>query len=371
MFIREEGGNPNLWALDLAKGGERQLTFNPDGPLWSYVYFRGNPHRGLGKASVSLDAVRRQLYFLQGDNLCRLELETGAQRVLNRIPADQVTAFTHVSADGRRICVPTTDARALEEEVIGGASGENLVGGKRNEVIRDKPAHDIDARVQAERLSSWLRIYDTATGAEIACERVPQAWVTHVQFAPQNSDWILYNHEWAGDCGIRRLWLWDGQTHRRLRTEGDGRSRQDWVCHEMWQADGSGIIYHGKFTDGTAFVGRVTPDGGNVTEIALPKAFHRYGHFTAGTQHSDLLVSDGYWHPEGEPENGRWGGEWITVVEADWIRRRLNWRPLCRHESLWDCQDSHPHPVFTFDETAVLFTSNAGGGRSVCRVKVR
>ncbi len=370
VFIRQEDGNPNLWALDLAGGGERQLTFNREGTLRSYVYFRGRPHRGLGKASVSLDPWRQKIYFLQGDDLCSVGVDGSGFRTLNRVPPDQVTAFTHVTADGRRLCVPTTDARALAEEASADSPGENLVGGRRNEVISDKPAHDVDARVQAERLNSWLRVFDTATGAELACERVPRAWVTHVQFSPINPNWILYNHEWPGDCGIRRIWLWDGTAHRRLRPEGDRRSRQDWVCHEMWQADGAGVIYHGKYTDGTAFVGRVGPDGGDNVEIALPKEYHRYGHFTAGTRCSDRLVSDGYWHPAGEPENDRWGGEWITVVKTDWAKRRLEWQPLCRHDSLWDCQDSHPHPVFAFDESAVYFTSNAGGGRSVCRVAV-
>ena len=370
VFIREKDGNPNLFALDLEHGGERQLTFNQEGTLRSYVYFRGRPNRGFGKASVSLDASGRKIYYLQGDDLCCVDLDEGGRRVLNRIPSGQATAFTHVSADGRRLCVPTTDARALEEEDRSdlASTGELAVAGRRNEVISDKPAYDIDERVRRERLNSWLRVYDTATGAEIVCERVPQAWVTHVQFSPKNPAWILYNHEWPADCGIRRVWLWDGTSHRRLRTEDGPRSRNDWVCHEMWEADGAGIIYHGKFADGTAFIGRVSPAGGDNIEIGLPREFHRYGHFTAGTRHTDRLVSDGYWHPAGEPENGRWGGEWITVQRVDWVNRRIQWLPLCRHESLWDCQDSHPHPVFGPDEQTVYFTSNTGGGRSVCRV---
>lgn len=366
VFLRKTGDNPNLFALDLVHGGERQLTFNREGTLQSYVYFRGRPHQGFGKASVSLDPRRGIAYFLQGDEICSVNRH-GEIRRLNRIPAGQMTAFTHVSTDGRRLCVPTVDERAFAEESTAD-SGTNLVGGKRNEVIREKPAHDIDERVRREQLSSWLRVYDTADGREILCERVPQAWITHVQFSPVNPNWILYNHEWPADCGIRRLWLWDGATHRRLRSEGDDRHREDWTCHEMWEPDGAGIIYHGKFRDGTAFIGRVSPAGGDNVEIPLPAEYHRYGHFTAGTRRNDLLVSDGYWHPAGEPENEGWGGEWITLQRIDWARRTIAWIPLCRHHSLWDCQDSHPHPIFGPDEKSVYFTSNAGGGRSICRV---
>jgi hypothetical protein len=145
-----------------------------------------------------------------------------------------MTAFTHVSADGTRLCVPTTDARALDDEVL----------------LKGKPDYDIDERVQKESLSSYLRVYDTATGKEILCEQVPKAWITHVQFSPRDHNMILYNHEWCSDCGIRRMWLWDGHRHIRLRTEGEGRSRADWTCHEMWERDGSAIIYHGSYHHG-------------------------------------------------------------------------------------------------------------------------
>ncbi|MBE2212711.1 MAG: hypothetical protein IAE82_02490 [Opitutaceae bacterium] len=371
VAVREtEDGHPNIVTLDLETGVERALTDNRDGTLKSYVYFRGNPGRGLGKASINMDAKCGLVYFLQGHDLCCVDL-AGRRRVLTRIPDDQVTAFTHVSADGSRICVPTTDARALEDEADDRRrAGENFVGGKRNEIISDKPAYDIDARVRSEKLSSYIRVFDTASGRQVLCERVPEAWITHVQFSPVNPDWILYNHEWPSDCGIRRLWLWDGAKHRRLRTEGEGRSRQDWSCHEMWTADGRWIIYHGKFADGRAYIGRVGPAGGDNIEIALPPDYQRYGHFTAGTEHSDWLVSDGYWHPAGVPENGLWGGEWITKLQVDWEARRITWTPLCAHHSAWDCQDSHPHPVFSPGDRFVYFTSNLGGGRCVCRVGV-
>jgi len=371
VAVRESAdGHPNIVSVNLKTNVERELTNNRDGTLKSYVYFRGNPLRGLGKASINLDAVRGIVYYLQGNDLCAVNFSR-KRRVLAHIPDDQVTAFTHVSADGKRICVPTTDARALEEDAAAGKhSGENLVAGKRNEIISDKPTYDIDERVRTEKLNSYIRIFDTATGSQIACERVPQVWITHVQFSPVNPDWILYNNEWPSDCGIRRIWLWDGKTHRRLREEGGNRSRKDWTCHEMWQADGKFVIYHGKYADNTAYIGRVSPAGGDNIEIALPKEYQRYGHFTAGTVHNEWLVTDGYWHPAGEPENGLWGGEWITQLKVDWEHSHIDWVPLCQHHSLWDCQDSHPHSIYSPGDKFVYFTSNIGGGRSVCRIAV-
>jgi hypothetical protein len=369
VFVREIDGNPNLWARELETGREWQLTRNAEGILHGYVYFRGTPHKGFSKASVNLDSIRGIAYYIQGDDICCVDLK-GRVRVINRIPAGQVTAFTHVSADGRRLCVPTTDERALQEDAPPPQMGENLVGGKRNEIISDKPSYDIDARVQAENLSSHIHVYDTQSGRELACEKVERAWITHVQFSPVNPDLICYNNEWPSDCGIRRLWLWDGRRHLRLRTAENGRSKADWSCHEMWTVDGRHIIYHGKFADGTAYVGRVSPQGGDNIEIALPREYTRYGHFTASTVRNNWLVSDGYYHPRGEPESGTWGGDWLSIQKIDWEKRKIEWLPLCRHESAWDCQDSHPHPIFSPGDAYVYFTTNKGGVRSVARVKV-
>lgn len=346
VFISDRDGQPNLWLRDFATADERQLSANRDGRLKSYVYFDGTPYAGLGLASVSLDAERGVVYYLQGRDVCAVAVD-GERRVLARLPDDQMTAFTHVSADGRRLCVPTTDERALD--------GRTRLAGK--------PPYDIDERVRREGLSSWLRVFDTATGAPLVCERVPSAWVTHVQFCPTNAELILYNHEWPSDCGIRRMWLFDGSEHRRLRDHGAA----DWACHEMWERDGSALIYHGGYHEGAYYVGRVRPDGSARVEVPLAPGMRRYGHFTVGAPGE--LVTDGYWEQPGDP--GAWAGAWIARVAVDWEAGTLDWQPLCRHGSSWDSQDSHPHPIFDHARGAVYFTSDRDGRRAVWRVEVR
>ena len=159
-----------------------------------------------------------------------------------------------------------------------------------------KPAYDIDERIRTENLSSYLRIYETKTGKEIKKEKVQKAWITHVQFSPINNDLILYNNEWPSDCGIRRIWIWNGKNHIPLRTVGEGRSKEDWTCHEMWERNGSAIIYHGAYHNGPAYVGRVLPDGNGRIEISFPTGWNRYGHFTEGKP--GMLVTDGYYEEE-------------------------------------------------------------------------
>ncbi len=356
VFISDRTGQPNLFALDQHTGEERQLSDNREGYLKSYVYFDGLPNRGLGKASVSLHSPSGTLYYIQGDDICAVDLQ-GRQRVLAQVPAGQVTAFTHVSLDGTRLVVPTTDGRALEAEHL----------------VKGRPDYDIDERVQRENLASTLHIYDTATGREVRNERVERAWITHVQFCPTDNELILYNHEWPGDCGIRRIWLFDGHSgaHLRMRPEGEGRSRKDWTCHEVWDRDGRTIIYHGGYDQGAYFVGKVERDGTHRVEIAFPDDYRKYGHFNIS--HAGLLVCDGYYQPPADaPQTGErdewWGGAWISLQHMDWDKGVMEWQPLCRHGSNWENQDCHPHPIFNHAGNAVYFTSNTGGRRAIYKV---
>jgi oligogalacturonide lyase len=356
IFISDRSGQPNLFALDQLNGEVRQLTDNAEGYLKSYVYFDGIPNRGLGKASVSLHAPSGTVYYIQGDEIRAVGLD-GQMRVLARVPAGQVTAFTHVSQDGTRLVVPTTDARALEAERL----------------VKGRPDYDIDERVQREGLVSTLHVYDTRSGAQLLGERVARAWITHVQFCPTDNDLILYNHEWPGDCGIRRVWLFNARSgeHTRMRSEGAGRSKADWVCHEVWDKDGQTIVYHGGFNDGAYFVGKVARDGSRRVEIGFPPEYRKYGHFNLN--HAGLLVGDGYYQEsEVQTQPGlrdEWrGGEWISLQSMDWERGAMVWQPLCKHGSTWENQDCHPHPIFNHAGTAVYFTSNVSGRRAIYRI---
>ena len=352
VFISERTGHPNIFYKDLCTGKEQQLTFNEEGSLKSYVYFWGNEYKGFGKASVSLHVESGNIYYIQGRNICKVDIR-GNQKVLSELPDNQVTAFTHISFDGTRLCVPTTDARALVYDT-------------HQDTQRYSPDYDIDKRVQEENLNSYLRVFDTVSGKEIITECVPKSWITHVQFCPTDNNLILYNHEWPSDCGIRRMWLWDGKRHIRLRTESNGRSREDWTCHEMWQRDGKEIIYHGAYKNKIPYIGKMKADGTNIIEIPLPELYCKYGHFTVSNL--GMLVSDGYYQEKDEGKEGP--GQWISIQKVDWENRKIQWIPLCKSGSSWDSQDSHPHPIFNNGDTAIYFTSNQEGFRAVYGIDI-
>ena len=112
-LISDRDGHPNVWMHDMFRGTDRKLTDNQKGILKSYVYFDGTQDEGLGKASVCLDYIRERVYYIQDDKICRTDRE-GNIRVLNHVPDSRMTAFTHVSMDGTKLCVPMTDGRILD-----------------------------------------------------------------------------------------------------------------------------------------------------------------------------------------------------------------------------------------------------------------
>jgi oligogalacturonide lyase len=352
-FISDRTGHPNLFVRDLASGEESPLSFNEQGYLKSYQYFDGRPYEGFGRASPTMHPLTGELYYIQGREIIATNLE-GAERWRVEYPADQMTAYTHVSADGSRLCVPTTDARALDGD----------------RVLPYRPDFDIDQRVRDEDLSSYLRIYDSQSGELLHVERIPQSWITHTTYSPRpdEPDLMHYEYEWPADCGIRMLWTFDGKSHQPLRTEGDGRSRDDWVCHPIWERDGSAVLYHGYYKNGDLLLGRIMRDG-TTTEVPMPmpSAAKRYGHFEAGP--AGWMISDGYYQADGDSVEQR-RGQWLSLVNIDWDSKQAQWTPLFRHGASWQNQDCHPHPIFNARGDRVYYTSDVDGKLAVYRVAV-
>ncbi|MBK9926895.1 MAG: hypothetical protein IPP66_16615 [Anaerolineales bacterium] len=346
IFLSDHTGHPNLFVRDIENGQEKQLSNNTDGLLKSYVYFHGTPYRGLNKASPCVHHESGTVYYIQDRQIYKVSTDS-ARQVLAELPDGQMTAYTHVSFDGKFLCVPTVDERALD--------------GRKQ--LRGHPPYNIDERVRHEGLNSYLRIYDTESGKEITTEVIPKAWVTHVQFSPTNSNLILYNNEWAFQSGIRRMWLWDGKRHTQLRDTKDGRSADDWVCHEIWSQDGQDIIYHGKYTNGLHFIGKITPNTGATIELSLPRGWYQYGHYNideAGT-----LVTDG--HFRAQYPKLTINCSWLCRVDVDWENREMTWTPLTTHLSSWRSQDAHPHPIIDSASKYVYFTSDRDGKLAIYR----
>ncbi|NOU94799.1 hypothetical protein GC093_16455 [Paenibacillus sp. LMG 31456] len=338
LYISAEyEGSPNIYKLSLENGEAVQLTDNRDGILKSYVYYEGNPYRGLGKASPSYNPHTKQLLYIQGNEVRLLQIDSLEEKVIYELPPNNMTGFTHLSMDGKYACVPYISSDAFEV-------GE----GNPFTLIRDK--------VQAEQLESKMLVIDTETGVgEILFSQV--GWITHVQFHPTDHRQILYNHE--GGMVEQRIWLYDNGHIHKVRDQS-AASSDLWICHEMWLRDGDGILYHGSKglpNDPSMQLGRqrqghtVSFIGcklhtGEPVELEFPANMVDYGHFTSGNN-DHLLVTDGIIDSYS-----------IHICNADWSKRELSWERLCQHNSSFLVQDVHPHPIFSHDERFILFTSD-------------
>ncbi|WP_028552107.1 oligogalacturonate lyase family protein [Paenibacillus sp. UNC451MF] len=345
LYISDTGtGSPNLFKLALDDGTAVQLTENRDGYMKSYVYYDGNPYRGLAKASPSFAPAADKLLYIQGSEVRLLNVNSLEERVVYVLPERVMTGFTHLFSDGRYACIPYIDADAFEV-------GEGNPFG----LIRDN--------VKKEQLSSHIVVVDTTTG-EILYSFSHQGWVTHVQFHPHDPNIVLFNHE--GGMVEQRIWLYDHGAITRVRDQSDGGPSL-WICHEMWAGVGKAVIYHGTrgvpndpaMKDSSreqgqivSFVGYMDTRDGQCAELSFSPEMTAYGHFTASTDES-LLVTDGIIDAYS-----------IHLCRMDWQRLGLDMTLLCRHNSSFTVQDVHAHPIFSHDDRYVLFTSDAHNERT-------
>ncbi|WP_186445864.1 oligogalacturonate lyase family protein [Paenibacillus cremeus] len=345
LYISDLGtGNPNLFKLTLDDGAAVQLTDNRDGYMQSYVYYDGNPYRGLAKASPSFAPVAGKLLYIQGDEARLLDVDTLEERTIYVLPEHVMTGFTHLSGDGRYACIPYIDAPAFEV-------GEGNPFG----LIRDK--------VKKEQMLSYIIVIDTTNG-ETLYSFSHQGWVTHVQFHPNDPHIVLFNHE--GGMVQQRIWMYDHGTISKVRDQSDGGASL-WICHEMWTSDGQAVIYHGtrgvpndpamNQNEGSkdevvSFVGYMDTRDGKCAEVSFLPEMTAYGHFTASTDDT-LLVTDGIIDKTS-----------IHLCRMDWQRSELEMTFLCCHNSSFSVQDVHPHPIFSHNDRYILFTSDAHNERT-------
>ncbi len=334
VFISDRSGNPNLHVIDRKDGSIRQLSGNENGLLRSYVYPRGGKC-GLSKASPCLDAQRNQLYYIRDDLVYGVNLddESVGEQKIGMMPEQWYGAFTHISPDGRMLCVPCTDPRAFVDEV------EN-----QWEQMRKVPG-----RMEREQLMTRIYLIDIRTGVSRIAAEVP-FWVTHVQFDPTGSGRIIFNREGFAEGGDKppqnRIWCLEPEgTYHPLSPEPPG----EWRAHENWAHDGKSVLYHGG-REGKAFLASRTWEGELIQETNL--AGIEFWHATGALDGKRLFVD----RPDG----------FISVVDPYAKGNRMV--NICRHDSSVEDQDAHPHPITTSKGESLIFTSIRTGNGNVYEV---
>jgi len=331
-IISDRDGNPNLYAIDRRDGAMRRLSHNESGLLRSYVYPTGGLV-GFSKVSPCLDPVNNRIFYIRDDEVYAVDLDdpAGTERKLCELPPKWYGAYTHISPDGKTFCVPCTDPRAFADEKT---QWEQL--GK------------VPLRMKKEGLVTRIYLIDVATGKARVAAEVP-FWVTHVQFDPAGTGRIVFNlegHDGTGSPLPNRIWCLETDgSFRPISEEPQG----EWRSHENWAPDGRSIIYHGGRA-GKAFVGSRTWEGKLLHETSLE-----------GIE---------FWHATGALDGRRKFVDrrdgMISILDPGAKENRLI--DLCRHDTAYDIQDAHAHPLTTPIGNSVIFTSNRTGHCQVYEV---
>ncbi len=340
LLSERDGGSPNFFAIERASGLIHRLTNNTQGSLASYCYPSEN-RSGIGKSSPCLDPDRNILYYIKGYEVWRVSLEGDrVPQKLATLPAGWWTAFTHVSADGRWLCVPCTHPDAFPP----------------GQSTQWEQLDNMYPRLKDKGLVSRIYLIETATGRSRILAELP-FWVTHVNFAPDDSGKLLVNSE--GPQSSRhgsppRIWCVESDGSHHPLFEQNGMR----VNHENFARDQPWIIYHGGYEkNGEArrrnFVAARDWTGSPIFEYALEDL---------PLMHATPM-NNPRWSVVDTPEH-------IAMICPD-TQNRPALIPLCRHhsrEGFGANQDHHCHPLQTLAGGGVVFASNREGEANVYEV---
>lgn len=345
MIISERTGDPNLFAVDRISGELHPVSANNAGLLHAYVYPCGGD-TGLSKASPSLDAHSGTVVWVQDHAVWTARIgDHGkpARRVCD-LPGNppMVSGFTHVSKGGDLACVPVAPPEAFAETTDG-------QGSQMSEAYR---------AFNQLGLESLILVIDLQA-AKVVDELAMPFWVTHVVFCPADPSRIIFCQE-GGGIVSQRTWAWQRQAPGVARSKVGGRPlypqpASEWMSHENYEPTGRFIIAHG---------GKRSGKQGHIGNIAheeiwfdkrdfAGKLLGRYTTDGTGTGHA-VMGTDGLTVVMDPPE-------YIWTWNMETGQTNI----LCEHGSSAREQDCHVHPVMTFDQKGVTFTSDREGVANV------
>jgi len=290
------------------------------------------PHRSC------LDPERLVAYYFSGRILKSVELSTLRTEEIYVVPEGFCPSIPSLSADGLYLAFSYSERLHLS---VRDWMWEHLYRRPRSMVIRV----DLESGM-AEAL--WGE-----------CE-----WISHVNISPVDADIVLFCHEGPWEL-VQRMWVVKASTHEVWPLVKQKRYLQ--ACgHEFFTRDGKVVTQYAERdradrNEWRRFNLIVNPDGEELGKFRYPGMWPT--HIQANSS-ATLFVGDAAYPTADFTE----GAYFIGLVRH--VQDRAEVELLCRHDSSWQSQEAHPHPVFTPDDRHVIFTSDRGGRCNVYMVKV-
>ena len=323
LFAGEFDGNWNYYLLDIAAGEALQLT------------------EGTGDNTFGgfLSPDDNSLYYVKNERtLLEVNLETLVEREVYRVPADWVGYGTWVANSD---CTKLVGIEISKDDWV---------------PLNDwKIFHDFFHKGPNCRL---LRV-DLQTG-ESAVIHQEKNWLGHPIYRPFDDNTVAFCHEGPHDLVDARMWMVneDGSNVRKVKEHAEGES----CTHEFWVPNGSSLMYvsYLKGQQGRTIYSYNPETGANAEVMQMPACSHLMSNFD-GT----LLVGDGSGTPVDVKDTSGYTIDNDPYLYAFDVAKKAYFR-VARHDTSWATfansrQVTHPHPSFTPDDSAILFSSDKDG----------
>ena len=185
-------------------------------------------------------------------------------------------------------------------------------------------------------------------------------WLGHPIYRPFDDNTVAFCHEGPHDLVDALMWLVneDGSHVRKVKDNAECES----CTHEFWVPHGSALVYvsYLKGKQGRMIYSFNPDTGVNDAVMPMPACSHLMSNFD-GT----LLVGDGSGTPVDVKDTSGYTIDNDPYLYVFDVAKKAYFR-VARHDTSWATvansrQVTHPHPSFTPDDSAILFSSDKDG----------
>ncbi|MGF7400575.1 oligogalacturonate lyase family protein [Thermoanaerobacterium thermosaccharolyticum] len=294
--------------------------------------------------SPCLDSNRMIAYYWNGLVLKSVDLSNLIEREIYKVPEGFHPGILSISADGEAldfVYIENLNLSTLTGKLYSGMS-ETLYRRPSCVVMRVKPYEGTAEAIWGER-----------------------EWISHVITSPVDKDIIVFCHE--GDWHlVQRTWVIKASTHE-IWPIIETKRYLERAGHEFFTKKGTLVTQYGirettnsEWKCSDVFI---KPDGSGMRKYDYypgPKPMHIQVNSTETIGVGDCAYIDS------DFKDAR---NFMILIkyEDNQAKQKL----LCRHNTSWKYQYSHPHPIFTNDDRYVIFGSDRDGYNNIYMVPVQ
>ncbi len=318
LLSGNRSGTWQAYLLGLDSGEMRQLTDEPD---------------GISTHCSTVLPTQNAVAVLAGRSVKRISLDDLSSETLYETPEGFRPSILSPTGDGASVTFCYSEVLNLST--------------RTGKIYSDFLEH-----LYRRPTSVVMRVSTDGSGAEALWGE--REWISHVNVSLTDPDIVCFCHEGPWHL-VQRLWIVRAGTHEvwPLLLQ---RRHLDRSGHEYFTASGRVVTQWATretptSSQSTHFNAVVDPSGENL------EMFRYDGPHPSHIQTSpdeSLLVGDTCHAPGVDDPRGM-----MSLVRHEGERAIL--QPLCRHDTSWVTQHSHPHPIFTPDGASVLFNSDREG----------